>query len=167
MLGPVDAGQLAPLLYHEHVVLDNRHVPSLSAYWLPEPSVMARELTEYSKRGGRGLVSMTNQCMGGDVNALRAISTATGVHILTATGYNTRPASPQINDTAALARSFRDELEKGIGGSTVRAAVIGEIGTGAWPVDAFERDLFQAACIAHADTGAPIATHSHAGRYAA
>jgi phosphotriesterase-related protein len=167
VLGPVEAGQLGPLLYHEHVVLDNRHIPSLTAYWLPESKVMAGELMEYAKLGGSGLVSLTNQCMGRDVGALRAISTESGVHILAATGYYTRPASPRINDPVALARTFRNELENGIDGSTVRAAVIGEIGTGAWPVDAFERDLFQAACLAHADTGAPIATHSHAGRYAA
>jgi phosphotriesterase-related protein len=167
VLGPVEASRLAPLLYHEHVVLDNRRVPSLSAYWLPEPSVMAGELAEYAKRGGNALVSLTNQCMGRDLEALRAISSESRVHILAATGYYTKPASPRITDPIALARTFRDELEQGIDGSTVRAAVIGEIGTGAWPVGAFERHLFQAACKAHADTGAPIATHSHAGRYAA
>lgn len=166
MLGPVAVAQLAPLLYHEHVVLDNRRIPSLIAYWLPEASVMADELTEYAKRGGVAVVSLTNQCMGRDVRALRAISMQSGVHILTSTGYYTRPASPAITDPVALARTFREELENGIDGTTVRAAVIGEIGTGAWPLTDFERNLFKAAAIAHADTGAAIATHSHAGRYA-
>ena len=166
VLGPVEVGQLAPLLYHEHVVLDNRQYPSLTAYWLPEPSVMAGELSALAKSGGKAVVSLTNQCMGRDVDALRAISAQSGVQILTSTGYYTRPASPPITDPVAVARTFRDELEKGIDGTPVRAAVIGEIGTGAWRLGAFERDLFKAAALAHSDTGAPIATHSHAGRQA-
>jgi phosphotriesterase-related protein len=166
VLGPVEVRQLAPLLYHEHVVLDNRRYPSLTAYWLPEPSVMAGELAELAKRGGKAVVSLTNQCMGRDVGALRAISAQSGVHILASTGYYTRPASPPITDPVSVARAFRDELEEGIDGSGVRAAVIGEIGTGAWPLGDFERDLFKAAALAHSDTGAPIATHSHAGRQA-
>lgn len=164
--GPVEVGQLSPLLYHEHVVLDNRQYPSLNAYWLPEASVMVEELSEFAKWGGKALVSLTNQCMGRDVTALRTISIESGVHILASTGYYTEPASPPITDPVALAGTFREELEDGIGESGVRAAVIGEIGTGAWPVGAFERDLFKAAALAHSDTGAPIATHSHGGRHA-
>jgi phosphotriesterase-related protein len=166
VLGPVELTLLAPLLYHEHVVLDNRRYPSLTAYWLPEPSVMATELAELAKAGGKAVVSLTNQCMGRDVGALRAISAESGVHILASTGYYTRPASPPVTDPVSVARTFRKELEEGIDGSGVRAAVIGEVGTGAWPVGAFERDLFRAAALAHAETGAPIATHSHAGRHA-
>jgi phosphotriesterase-related protein len=166
VLGPVEDRQLAPLLYHEHVVLDNRAYPSLSAYWLPAPSLMAEELAELNNWGGKAVVSLTNQCMGRDVGALRAISSKSGVHILASTGYYTRSASPPITDPVAVARTFRDELENGIDGTGVRAAVIGEIGTGAWPLGDFERDLFKAAALAHSDTGAPIATHSHAGRQA-
>lgn len=166
VLGPIAVGQLSPLLYHEHVVLDNRQYPSLTAYWLPEPSVMVEELSELTKWGGKAVVSLTNQCMGRDVTAMRAISSQSGVHILASTGYYTEPASPPITDPVALAGTFREELEKGIGGSGVRAAVIGEIGSGAWPVGPFERDLFKAAALAHSDTGAPIATHSHGGRHA-
>ena len=166
MLGPVEVGQLSPLLYHEHVVLDNRQHPSLVDYWLPEPSVMVGELRDLASLGGKAVVSLTNQCMGRDLTALRTISSESGVHILTSTGYYTEPASPRITDPVALARTFRGELEQGIDGSGVRAAVIGEVGTGAWPVGAFERDLFKAAGLAHAATGAPIATHSHAGRHA-
>jgi phosphotriesterase-related protein len=154
------------MLYHEHVVLDNRQYPSLAAYWLPEPSVMIDEMSELAECGAKAVVSLTNQCMGRDVDALRAISSGSGLHILASTGYYTEPASPPITDPVALAGMFRDELDKGIGDSGARAAVIGEIGTGAWPVGAFERDLFKAAALAHSDTGAPIATHSHAGRHA-
>lgn len=146
-------------------MLDNRPVASLAAYWLPGIDVMSAELAALRPHG-TSVVSLTNQCMGRDVGALRAISEASGVHIVAATGYYTHPASPKIEDVRSVAREFRRELESGIGESGVRAGVIGEIGTGAWPLGDFERDLFAASALAHADTGAPIATHTHAGRHA-
>ena len=164
VLGPVDAGDLGAILYHEHVVLDNRRVPGLEAYWLPEADVMTAEL---SRLAGGSVVSLTNQCMGRDLAALRSISTASGVHIIASTGYYTQPASPEIGDIDAVARAFCDELEVGIGETGVRAAVIGEIGSGAWPIGRFESNLFAAAAMAHSATGAPIATHTHAGEHAA
>jgi phosphotriesterase-related protein len=158
--GSVAAGDLAPLLYHEHVTLDNRSTPSLAAYWLPGPDVMEDELRLFANAGGRTLVSLTNQCMGRDLDAMRVLSVATGVNVIAATGLYTRTASPPIEDVRALAKSFIDELSGGV------AAVIGEIGTGDWAIGDFERDLFQAAALAQVETGAPVATHTHSGKYA-
>jgi phosphotriesterase-related protein len=104
--------------------------------------------------------------MGRDVAAMQRISAASGVAIILATGLYTRPASPAISSVKALASEFVRELTDGIGETGVRAQVIGEIGTGAWPIGQFERDLFDAAALAHLETGAPIATHTHGGKYA-
>jgi phosphotriesterase-related protein len=164
--GPEPVARLAPILYHEHVSLDNRSAPSLAAYWLPGPEVMEQEVREYAARGGRTLVSLTNQCMGRDVEAARRISSSTGVSILLATGLYTRPASPPVRDINVLAKEFVQELQVGIAGTGVRAAVIGEIGTGAWAIGEFEQGLFAAAALAQLQTGAPIATHTHGGRSA-
>ena len=164
--GPVPAEALGIVLYHEHVTLDNRDKPGLTAYWLPKGAVMEDELRAYAAAGGRSLVSLTNDCMGRDVDEMRRLSVATSVQIILATGLYTRPASPPIADVARLASEFVRELSDGIGATGVRAAVIGEIGTGAWPIGQFERDLFHAAALAHLETGAPIATHSHGGKYA-
>lgn len=158
--GPVSVEELAPLLYHEHVTLDNRSTPSLAAYWLPGPEVMEGEVKAFANAGGRSLVSLSNQCMGRDLDAMRRVSRATGVNVIAATGLYTRTGSPPIDDVDALAAGFVDELRGGV------AAVIGEIGTGDWSLGDFERDLFRAAAIASVETGAPIATHTHAGQYA-
>ena len=166
MLGPVRAADLAPILYHEHLVLDNRRFPSLVDYWLPGPDVMTEEVRAFARAGGRSMISLTNQCMGRDVSALREIARASGINVLVATGYYTEPASPAIEDPRRVARELRRELEAGVAETGVRAAVIGEIGTGAWPIGDFEEKLFEAAAIAHGATGAPIATHSHAGTHA-
>jgi phosphotriesterase-related protein len=104
--------------------------------------------------------------MGRDIDAMREISKSSGVAILAATGLYTKPASPPVDDTRSLSRTFVRELQTGIGDTGVRAAVIGEIGTGAWPIGPFERGLFEAAAFAHVETGAPIATHTHGGLYA-
>ena len=164
--GEVGLDELGPILYHEHVVLDNRRVPGLEAYWLPGEEVMSGELRALRAAGGRSLVSLTNQCMGRDIAALHHISAAARVWIIAATGLYTRPASPRVPSVEALAKEFVRELTVGIGETGVRAGVIGEIGTGAWPVGEFERNLFDAAALAHLETGAPIATHTHGGKYA-
>jgi phosphotriesterase-related protein len=158
--GPVAAAELAPLLYHEHVTLDNRSTPSLAAYWLPGAEVMTAELRTLATAGGRSVVSLTNQCMGRDLAVMRDVSRAAGVNVIAATGLYTRTASPPIADVTALAATFTDELRTGV------AAVIGEIGTGDWPIGDFERELFRASAMAHVETGAPIATHTHAGMHA-
>ena len=141
-------------------MLDNRRVESLTEYWLPGPDVMTPELARFRLAGGKGVVSLTNQCMGRDLNSLRAISEASGIEIIASTGYYTRPASPPITDPSAVALEFRRELDSGAAG------VIGEIGSGAWAIGEFEEGLFEAAALAHAETGAPIATHTHAGLHA-
>jgi phosphotriesterase-related protein len=165
--GPVEVERLAPMLYHEHITLDNRDKPGLAAYWLPKGSIMAKELTAFAAAGGRSMVSLTNQCMGRDIIEMRRLSLLSGVKIVLATGYYTRPASPPIRSVKALAADFVRELTFGIGDTDIRAQVIGEVGTGAWPIGQFERDLFDAAAMAHRETGAPIATHTHGGKYAA
>jgi phosphotriesterase-related protein len=127
---------------------------------------MAAELAEYGKRGGGAVISLTNGSMGRDVLALGEISVRSGVTILTATGQYTRRSSAPIADPRRLAEQFVSELRVGIGETKVRAAVIGEIATGPHPIAGYEQLLFQAAALAHHETNAPIATHTHNGLYA-
>jgi phosphotriesterase-related protein len=164
--GPTAIEALRPILYHEHVVLDLRHVPRAQDLWLHDVDLMVRELAEFVRCGGRAVVSLTNGSMGRDIARLREISKRSEVKILVATGQYTRLASAPIHDAQLLAQTFVDEISLGIDGTGVRAAVIGEIATGPHPISEYERLLFQAAALAHRATGAPIATHTHNGRYA-
>lgn len=159
----MQASQLGPILYHEHVVLN---VPQVDDLCLPEVGIMADELAEYGRRGGGAVISLTNGSMGRDVPALREISARSGVKILAATGQYTRISSAPIVDAGRLAEEFVNELRTGIGETNVRAAVIGEIATGRHPISRYEELLFQAAARAHRVTEAPIATHTHTGLYA-
>jgi phosphotriesterase-related protein len=161
--GQVGVDSLGAILYHEHVVLD---VPRVDDLRLPGVDIMARELSEFRLRGGGAVVSLTNGSMGRDIAALREISLASGVVILTATGRYTRKSSAPIVDAELLSDEFVRELQVGIGQTGVRAAVIGEIATGGHPISEYEQLLFEAAALAHRVTGAPIATHTYNGGYA-
>lgn len=168
--GQVEDEDLGMVLVHEHVVLDlGALVPEghfLKPITLPGTEVMLPEVRDYIDQGGRTIVSLTNGAMGRDVMALREIAAQSGATIFASTGYYTRMTSPPVEDVDAVTEHFVSELTEGIDGSDVRAAVIGEIGTGAEMPTAFEHRSFEAAARAHLRTGAPIATHTHAGQYA-
>lgn len=167
--GDIPATELGITLAHEHITLDlTSRFPEdhyLHPYALPGVDVMIGEVNEFADAGGNTLLSLTNETMGRDVNALKAISEATGVTILASTGYYTRASAPEITDVDALAAHFVDEISEGIDGTSIRAAVIGELATGEAPPGAYEYKLFAAAAKASLATGAPIAGHTHGGQY--
>jgi len=102
--------------------------------------------------------------------ALRAISEASGVHIVMGAGwYREHVYPPEIatTSTTALADSLVHELVDGVGTTGVRAGFIGEIGTGRGAITPAEERVFRAAARAHRATGAPIMTHTtHFGELA-
>lgn len=167
--GTADVGRLSSLLYHEHVAVDMSHVADMTDYCLPGADVMVSELRRFVDSGGGGVISLTNRSMGRDLAVLRQVSERSGAVILVATGLYTRTsaeAAGVVEDRRSLARRFVGELTVGIEDTGIRASVIGEIATGSWPIGPYERALFDAAAEAHLETGAPIATHTFAGRHA-
>ena len=83
------------------------------------------------------------------------------MHVLAATGrWLAREGSGPPQALQGLAESFICDLEEGMDGTPIRAAVI-KIASD--PADAtMTETVFQAAAIAHRATGAPIFTHSDA-----
>lgn len=88
-----------------------------------------------------------------------------GVEITHATGYYKEPFLPPECYTLTeqqLCDIMVKELTEGIEGTGVRATVIGEIGTSK-DITGTEAKVFRAASRAHAETGAPICTHTTLG----
>jgi phosphotriesterase-related protein len=88
--GPIDAGELGLTLMHEHVLVDfiGASQVSRSRY---EPDVVFTTalpfLQEVRRLGCQALVECTPAYLGRDVQLLRRLSEASGVHILSNTGY--------------------------------------------------------------------------------
>src|SRR5262245_40968960 len=140
------------------------------AWIIDDPSVAIDELVRFRDAGGGAICDPTNIGLGRDPVALRAISEATGVHIVMGAGwYRERvyPADIATTSTAALAERLIAELVDGVGTTGIRAGFIGEIGTGRGAITSAEERVFRAAARAHRATGAPIMTHTtHFGELA-
>lgn len=187
--GPVAAEELGTTLLHEHVLLDfscrytgtgsSAEVAAplaLRERWrlLQEPAAHRANLDRtdrdeavfevscFAAAGGRTIVDATTVGLGPDWPGLRAVSAATGVHLVAATGWyvhRSHSAWQHERSVEQLAEMIVTDLEVGHDG--IRAGFIGEIGVDG--PEACEVRALRAAAQAQQQTGAPVAVHVLSG----
>lgn len=124
------------------------------------------ELRHFRTAGGRALVEMTTRDYARDLQALRRISQASGVHVIAATGFNKGAhcdALVEGRSIGELADEMIREVQEGVEG--IRAGVI-KAGSSKDRITPNEEKVFRAAARAQRETGAPISTHTEAGTMA-
>ena len=120
-----------------------------------------REIRQFNECGGGSIVELSNHGMKPDPTGLRDVAERSGVQIIMGCGqYVDVFLSPDVRDRSvdAMAADMVDAIEVGVGGTDVRAGIIGEIGC-SLPWTASERRAIQAASIAQRQTGAAITVH--------
>jgi phosphotriesterase-related protein len=98
-----------------------------------------------------------------DAGRLRDLSRATGVHVIAGCGYytvDTHPAGQSGRSAEEIAEEMERDLREGIDGTSIRAGVIGEIGTSN-PIHPEERKCLVAAALASRRTAAAIQVHTY------
>src|SRR3981189_2968152 len=165
-LGPVPGVALGVTLSHEHLLCrppgsagDND--PDLV---LDDQQAALTELAAFKAAGGRALMEVTPVDYGRDLEGLAALSRRSGVHIVAAAGLHKDQFSASYTvrlDEDQLADIFMRELQFGVNG--VRPGVI-KLGSSLDEITPGERKAFTAAALAQRATGAPITTHTEAGR---
>ena len=184
--GLIDADRLGPTLMHEHLLCDITP-PELAAQGLPEveitlencwevrhhwcrhmgnnrlddKSVAVAELRRLRAAGGQSVVDLTCAGIKPDPLGLREISQAADVTVIAGCGYYVEAhLDPSMNDRGVddLASGMIADVERGIGGTDVKAGIIGEIGASE-PWTALERKTLRAAAIAQRETGASLSVH--------
>src|SRR4029453_10920273 len=105
------------------------------------------------------LVDWTPIGLGRDLDGLRAVSEATGLHIVAATGLHRdvhyAPDDPlRAESEEALAARFVTDLD--------RCGII-KVGAGYHSISPFEAKAFAAAASAHGEVGAPVCVHTEHG----
>jgi len=179
ILGDIDPGTLGITYAHEHLIIDS---PLVADRWphiyLNDVQAAVEEVTECVSAGVGAMVDALPCAAGRDVAKLAEISTATGLHVIAATGLHTARYYPGRSWTRAesadvQAELFQAEIEQGIDGydysapvvrrTRYRAGIIKVATLEEHPDDA-ERTLFEAAAETHRSTGAPILTHCEQGR---
>lgn len=176
--GDIDASAAGICYAHEHIIIG----PSFTTHCYPDFLLDSVEkacldITEFRQAGGQTLVD-SMPCGGGrNAAKLAEISRRTGAYIVCPTGLHlAKYYSPghwgQKLSAEKLAQLFTDDIQEGIDtndydGPNIergpeKAGVI-KIATGqAKPAD-HEQKIFEAAAIAHRETGSPILTHTEQG----
>jgi 5-phospho-D-xylono-1,4-lactonase len=154
--GDIVPTELGPCDAHEHLFLVTPAQPG------DEYSDVAKAIEEAETLragGARALVDWTPIGLGRDLDGLRAVSEATGLHIVAATGLHRDvhyaaddPLRGETDD--ALADRFVADLE--------RCGII-KVGAGYHTLTPFEERAFAAAAAAHSRVGAPVCVHTEHG----
>jgi len=172
--GPVDASELGVTLVHEHVLVDFVGADQVSRqrYDAEEAFKAALpHLTALKERRVGTLVECTPAFLGRDPLLLRRLSEASGLHIVTNTGYYGARKSqflpPHAFDESAarLAARWLAEWREGIERTGIRPAFL-KTGVDPGPLSAIDRKLIQAAAECHRRTGMRIHCHTGDGRAA-
>lgn len=163
VLGDIRPGALGVCDAHDHLFLRS---PQLPGQELDDVTAARAELAAFRAAGGAAVVQWTPYGMGRRAADLAALSRATGVRIVCATGlHQAAHYAPESLDRLAggrLAGLFVRELTEGIGTTGVRAGLI-KVAGGFHGLDAHARRTMAAAAEAHHATGATIAVHLELG----
>jgi 5-phospho-D-xylono-1,4-lactonase len=169
VLGDIDPSDLGITYCHEHLVTSpgDRFLSDGPDLLLDDEERAHRELRSFRSVGGGALVEVSTPEFGRDVDGLRRLSSATGVHVVCCTGHVSeeywRDVLP-VDEYAVeeLEEEFHRDLTLGCGESNVRAGII-KVGTSLGGATDVEARLLEAAASVQDLTGAPITTHTTGG----
>lgn len=128
---------------------------------MEDKSLAIEEVKKFAEAGGQTFVDVTLTEIGRDPIFLQQLSADTGLNVVAACGAYTADAHPtKIAGMSVdeLAAEMVTELTTGIDGTSVKAGIIGEIGT-SQELHENEVKVLKASAIAHKKTGAPVMVH--------
>ena len=127
-----------------------------------------KEIAFFKQAGGGCVIEMSTVETGRSPEGLLRISLETGVHIVATTGFNKSIYCEAVvtdQTVEEIASNMIVDLKVGMDGKNIKAGVIKASSS----KDKFtpgETKIFNAAVLAHQDTGATISTHTEAGTMA-
>ena len=153
---------------HEHTTID---LSSLKHTEDTNLNCFEETVKEYKKlyeKGVRNIVDVTVRGMKRNPEYVQKVADASGMNILQSTGWYQDKFLPKYiyeKSVEELAQMMIDDIQKGMDGTTIKAELIGEIGTSKNEMTERERKVFTAAVLAQKQTGVPITTHTTLGTY--
>ncbi|MEQ1538786.1 MAG: hypothetical protein ABL928_07665 [Sphingorhabdus sp.] len=184
--GSIAPDRLGPTLLHEHVLcdirppswkeleqvgaeitLENRHaidygeVLAPGNYLLNSITLAIAEVGRMRAAGGSGIVELSCGGLHPDPAGLKAVSEATGAHIVMGCGHYVEEYQDPANHLRMIddfAREMVAQVREGAWGTDIKAGLIGEIGCQA-PWTEQEQRIMAGAAIAQQETGAALSVH--------
>jgi phosphotriesterase-related protein len=169
--GRIGADEMGASLVHEHVLVDFAGAEKVSRFRYDAEEAfhtILPHLEEVRKRGCRTLVECTPAYLGRDPLLLRRLSEASGLHIVTNTGYYgaaediALPRHAYTETARQLAARWTAEYRHGIEGTGIRPGFV-KTGVDAGPLSEIDAKLVEAAALCHLDTGLTLAVHTGDG----
>ena len=156
-------------LIHEHTTIDLSSVKGIDDTNLNCFDATVEEFKELYEYGVRNIIDVTTDGMGRNVEYVNQVSDLSNINIVQATGYYKEPFLPDYVYTMSveeLAKKMVKEIKEGIGETTTKANVIGEIGSSKDEFLELEKKVFEAAVLAAKETETVISTHTSLGTMA-
>lgn len=147
---------------HEHLYIDLSEQKNDIDCRLDQYELIREELIALKHSGVLNIIEVTNHFMGRNPQFIENLIEDTGMNILLSTGYYIEgffPADIYSKSASDLSQDMIRELNHGIEGSYLKASLIGEIGSSKDYFSSTEKKVFEAAAMAHYETGRPISTH--------
>jgi len=174
VLGPVPVADIGIVLPHEHVTTD-----FIGAEKFPQPRYKRDEafatilphFKSLKKRGVTTLIECTPNHIGRDVILLKRLSEASGVHVVTNTGYygavgnKFMPKHASDESAEQLAARWLKEWNDGIDGTEIKPGFI-KLGVESGKLPPLHEKLVRAAAIVHKESGLTICIHTGNGEAA-
>jgi phosphotriesterase-related protein len=154
--GDIPDDRLGPCDAHEHLFLTTPLQPGDEFADL-EPAV--EEARTLAAAGARALVDWTPLGLGRDLDGLAAVSRASGLHVVGATGLH-RDAHYAADDP--FRRMPVEALSELFVADAGRCGIV-KVGASYHHLSPFEEKVFEAAAAAHARTGLPVCVHTEHG----
>jgi phosphotriesterase-related protein len=186
--GPVDPAEIERILPHEHLLsltpgpwLSGGRGPAdpegrqAGAWEEDQIETAVGALSGLLESGYNTVVDLSpygvvgRDAQGHNVTLLARIAERTGLHIVTGTSVYLEAFSPPWTVEASLdelTRRFVRDAREGVGGTGIRAGILGEQATGLGAMTAHEEKCLRAAARAHRETGLAINTHTTHGTLA-
>ncbi|MBL8146648.1 MAG: phosphotriesterase-related protein [Anaerolineae bacterium] len=166
--GDITPDLLGRTALHEHLIGKPLLAGEDPDFILDSEAAAIKELRFFTEAGGRAVVEMSPADYGRDVLALRRISEASDVHIITVAGYiKGKSADPFVRELTVtqIADSLIRDICEGIDGTGIKAGIL-KAGTSLNQITPNEEKIIAAVAIAQRETGAPVSTHTEAGTMA-
>lgn len=164
--GPLTAGQLGITQCHEHVSIDISHINNDETYRLDDLAIVGEDLHAAARTGLRTIVDVGTDGHRRSAAFLASAAACSGLQIIAATGFWKEIVYPDFFDDSSLgeiAERLVADITVGIGGTAVRAGVIGELGTDAAGLTPRTEKAFRACASAQKQTDVALITHTGEG----
>lgn len=166
--GPIESSSIGPTLSHEHVLVDFIGADSVSQDRYDADSVFNKVLPylqELKKYNVNTFIEATPAYLGRDVVLLKRLSEATGINIVTNTGYYAANGNVHLprhfydESVEKISRRWVNEFENGIDGTQIRPGFI-KISINEGSLSDIDAKVVRAAARTHLETGLTIMAHT-------